>query len=480
MKQLPKDKPIFTWDCVRGIISFNDAAREIEENIFGMSENERRSNTTNPSDLLNICRRFDKKDQSTCLPENTYIYMASMQRFVQDPYVMQGIANLRDWFKSRGSMIILLFNIVQLPEELTNDVLVIKDPLPDRKELDKIVRGAISDRQAVVPESLDRVIDLVTGIHAFAVDQTVALSFEKDKAIDKYVINQGVCWDNKCSAISQTKGLKVHEGPESFATLGGCANAKKFFSRLKDSPDRPSALMLIDEIEKQMSGATGPVGDSSGTSQDQLGVLLTMMQDNNISGWLEFGPPGAAKTAFAKALSTELEVPLLMCDLGGMKSSMVGSSEQRIRAAMDVFLSVSNGRGMIIGTCNKFVNLPPELRRRFGSGMWFFDLPERDEQELIWPIYLNQFGIKEQPTFNYEGWTGAEIRQCAMTAWRYKMPLDEASRFIVPVCKQAADVIKEMRSQANGKFISASQPGFYKAPTSGGSEEVTGRKVMTE
>src|SRR6266516_4959186 len=57
--------------------------------------------------------------------------------------------------------------------------------------------------------------------------------------------------------------------------------------------------------------------------------------------------------------------------------------------------------------------------------------------------------------------TGAEIKECCRKAYRLKMSMVEAARYIVPVSKSAADQITALRQQASGKFISASTPGVY-------------------
>ncbi|PYV14089.1 MAG: hypothetical protein DMG21_19230 [Acidobacteria bacterium] len=55
------------------------------------------------------------------------------------------------------------------------------------------------------------------------------------------------------------------------------------------------------------------------------------------------------------------------------------------------------------------------------------------------------------------------------------MTLSEASRYIVPVSRSAAEQIKTLRQMASGKFISASTAGLYRFE-----EEVVvqGRRVI--
>ena len=122
--------------------------------------------------------------------------------------------------------------------------------------------------------------------------------------------------------------------------------------------------------------------------------------------------------------------------------------------------AVSQGRMLFIATCNSIASLPPELRRRFTLGTFFFDLPTEEEREIIWQIYFKRYGVSgELP--NDEGWTGAEIKECCRKAHRLSMTLTQAARFIVPVSRSAAEQIKTLRQMASGRFISASTPGVY-------------------
>jgi SpoVK/Ycf46/Vps4 family AAA+-type ATPase len=104
--------------------------------------------------------------------------------------------------------------------------------------------------------------------------------------------------------------------------------------------------------------------------------------------------------------------------------------------------------------------LPPELRRRFTLGTFFFDLPSPEERNAIWNIYVAKYGVSgELP--DDDGWTGAEIKECCRKAYRLKLTLKESAEYLVPVSRSAADQIKALRQQASGKFISASYPGVY-------------------
>ena len=169
----------------------------------------------------------------------------------------------------------------------------------------------------------------------------------------------------------------------------------------------------------------------------------------------------------AKAASNTAGIPTVAFDLSAMQSSLVGGSGERLRAALQVVDAISQGKSLWIATCNSITSLPPELRRRFTLGTFFFDLPSAEEREAIWKIYLAKWRLDgERP--NDEGWTGAEIKECCRKAWRLKLSLRESASYIVPVSRSAADQIDALRRQASGRFLSASQPGVYSADSESG------------
>lgn len=185
------------------------------------------------------------------------------------------------------------------------------------------------------------------------------------------------------------------------------------------------------------------------------------MEDKKCTGLIFVGPPGASKSMVAKAIGNENEIPTISLDIGGMKGSLVGQSEKNLREALKVIVAVSGGNALFIATCNKLADLPPELRRRFSLGTFFFDLPTNTERGKIWEIYLKKYELSDTKLPKDYGWTGAEIKTCCDLAWRLDCSLIEASQFIVPVSVSAKETIETLRKQASGRFISASEAGIY-------------------
>ena len=130
---------------------------------------------------------------------------------------------------------------------------------------------------------------------------------------------------------------------------------------------------------------------------------------------------------------------------------------------MKVIHAVSGGKTLWIATCNSLAALPPELKRRFKLGTWFFDLPDAAEREQIWNIYREKFNLtvaQTKPLHNEE-WTGAEIETCCEMAFNLDIEPKEAAEYIVPIAKQASDSIEKLRAGAESRFLSASYPGTY-------------------
>jgi adenylate kinase family enzyme len=403
-------------------------------------------------------------------------FVLGAQRILQDggqgwnAGVVQAIWNCRDQFKASGigATLVLLGASVPLPPELQRDVVIIEEPLPNAEELGRVVDSICADADMAKPEGAERkrVLDCVRGLAAFEAEQVFSMSLDK---AEPGGINFPALWRRKVQAIQATKGLSVYQGAELIEDVAGLGNAKRLYSDTLSGSLDCSCIVFLDEIDKAMS-ASG--SDSSGTTQDQNKVLLSYMQDTDILGTLLLGPPGTGKTLLAKALANTFKLPLILVDLGDVKSRYVGDSEANMRAMIKVIHAISGGRALFIGACNRDPNLLPELRRRFSYQLIYVDLPDAQERAGAWKIHTERLRFRGQrlsvpaeladwQKVNADGWTGAEIRNCCLKAYAMRVPLTEAAKSIVPVSKSAGDQIEAARKAASGKYISASQPGLY-------------------
>jgi hypothetical protein len=441
--------PVFQWDIIRGMTAANNEAMEIADQLNG--GNDPAIATGNPIEALKVLNSLPSGAVAV------FLGMADVLIDAQSGAICkQCLWNLRDSLKAIGVMAVLTVPLGwRVPADLVNDVVVVSVPLPSLDENTAMINTLCNDAGINVPpaEVIATATGAVSGLSGYAAEQAIALSISKEG------INLDQVWERKRKQIEQTPGLSVWRGADSFDQIGGCENIKRFLLNLIAGKRSPRAVVFIDEIEKAFAGVAG---DTSGVSQGMLGALLTFMQDKQSAGMILIGPPGAAKSAVSKCIGTHANCPTIAWDLSGSKGSLVGESEARTRAILQVIDAVGGDRVLFVATCNSIGSLPPELRRRFTLGTFFFDLPSQEERAQIWKIWLSKFALGAQELPLDDGWTGAEIRQCCDIADRLGISLVAASDFVVPVSRSASDQIESLRKTASGKFLNASAPGVYR------------------
>lgn len=446
--------PKVVWNVAAGFRAVGEAG---EQALAEMLDGAAPDSVTGPGEALSYAQRA---------PRDTVVFFHNLHRFLDSSnseiaaIVMQGIWNLRDAFKTNRRMAVLLVPDLTLPAELTQDVVVLDEELPARESLAAMVTDIYSSAgiPAPTPDTLERATDALRGLPLFTAEQITAAALSRDG------VDLDGLWERKRQMVEQTPGLSVYRGSEKFSDLGGCEAVKGFLARLISGKKSPKLVVFIDEIEKGLAGATAGSGDNTGVSQDILQNLLTFMEDRQSKGLIFVGPPGAAKSATAKAIGAEANAMTVQLDIGGLKGSLVGQTEARIRAALQVVSAVSDGEVLFVATCNKEADLPPELKRRFSLGTWFFDLPTESERASIWKIWADKYGIEGSDYPLQHSYTGAEIRNVCDLSDRLGIPMADACQYIVPVAVSGAAQLEGLRNAADGRFLNASSTGVYRKP----------------
>ena len=120
--------PILHWDIMRGIIGLNPAGKKKCAKI-GEPEGKR-----TPTDMLEVANVLAK--DSIIFPANIHLYWDNPRSKEE---VRQGIWNLRDGFKANGKMFIgMTTEGAIVPSELTQDALVLDEPLPTARKWAKL------------------------------------------------------------------------------------------------------------------------------------------------------------------------------------------------------------------------------------------------------------------------------------------------------------------------------------------------------
>jgi SpoVK/Ycf46/Vps4 family AAA+-type ATPase len=225
------------------------------------------------------------------------------------------------------------------------------------------------------------------------------------------------------------------------------------------------------------------------------------------------GVQGCGKSLCVKAIANSWKLPLLRFDIGRMFSSLVGSSEENIRRAVQIaesvapcilwcdeidkalagatssggsdggtsarvfgtlltWLSEKTAPVFLAATANNISHLPPELLRKGRlDEIFFVDLPNDLERRAIFQIHLAKRG-RDPREFDLaalaqtsESFNGAEIEEAIVSALfdafskQAKLNTDiiQASlRETVPLSRTMSEDLERLRNWASGRARPAS------------------------
>lgn len=457
-----KETGVVLWDIAQGFKGMNEAGKRVKTAIMPKEDKIARRPDMNLVEALGMMA-------SDKCPEDAVFIMVNAHRLWDETPILQGIMNLRDHFKRIGAMLVMTHPGITLPVELLQDVMTLDQPLPDDTEIKAILKTTVDAFQAShkdVPdmdvETLRKATNAMRGLAPFPIETSAALCLDKNRRIVARDL-----WDRKRAYLNGTRGIKVDEGKATFDQIGGLDSIKAYLKQMDKGPDSPEIYVRWDEVEKQMAGfgAASGVGDSSGVTQDIIGMILRAMEDYEWDGAIFIGLPGSGKTLITRSISPTFGKLCLSMDIGAVKNSLVGESEANIRAMLKTLYAAGRERVFIMATCNNIGVMPPELLRRFLSGRWYFDLPTRVEKDSIWPICLTQYGLDPKSTRpNDTKWTGAEIRNVCKVARKLGIDLASAAKKIIPVSQSNPELVSRLREQAHNNYLSASVDGPFVIP----------------
>jgi hypothetical protein len=452
-----------SWDCDAGLtFPVSDTPAPVPQD------------TTDP---LAVIRAASQLSQGAT---TTLLVLRNFHRFLNSTEIIQAIERQVSQGKHTRTFIVIVAPVVNLPPELEKLFTVIEHELPDHAQLDGIARGvATQDGELPAGDELGRVIDAAKGLTRSEAENAFSLSLVRHGSLEPATL-----WEIKGQQLKKSGLVSLHRGTENFEQLGGLENLKAFCLRAMRRQGEPQP------------------------GKRPRGVLL-------------LSPPGCGKSQFAKALGNETGRPTVILDIGNLLGSLVGQSESNVRQALKLadamapcvlfcdeiekglagasssgqtdsgvtarvfgslltWLNDHESDVFFVGTCNQIEKLPPEFARaeRF-DGVFFVDLPGREQKDGIWAIYTQHYGLDpRQPGPDDAQWTGAEIKSCCRLASLLDVPLVQAAQNVVPVAVTAGDKIESLRQWASGRCLSADRAGVYSRP-----EGVSGgrvRRVMGE
>jgi AAA+ superfamily predicted ATPase len=418
--------------------------------------------------------------------------LLDFNKYLEEPAILRKVRDLSSSLKNTRKSIIFISPSFPIPGDLSKSMAIFDLPLPSRIEIEarieSVIKGVpdqiayyrdqITDHPAQKDQYLPGLTDLVNfekvlnvqwrDNKSAIIDACTGLTDEEieniiSRSLIKRDLNVSVILSEKKQIIRKSGSLEYFETSENMSTIGGMVNAKRYARR---------ASKMFSK-EAQNFGVVQP-----------RGILL-------------IGAPGTGKSLFAKAISNEMNQPLLKLDMASQKSKWYGESGQTLIKSLkvahaispailwideiDKAVSRSGDQSMheesasmlgtlltdmeerpglfFLATCNQPFGLPPELLSRFQK-VFYVDLPNEKERSEIFEIQIR--AVKRDPK-NYDiarlsqnsaGYSGREIRNIVQeslsiafdegTELSTEIILNQITR-ITPISVQKKQEIDRMR-----------------------------------
>jgi len=455
------------------------ATWDIEQGLRIPGQNNGQSADARGSDPLAAIRSINALASTD---SSAILVLTNFHRFLSSPEIVQALAKQIAVGKQNRTFIVVLSPVVTIPVELEKLFAVIEHDLPGRQQIEEIARGVATD-EGELPDGveLDRVLDAAAGLTRYEAENAFSLSLVRHRRIEPESIWELKAGMLKKSGLLQLyRGGERFENLGGLDSLKAfCLRAMRNQGN-RDPRRRPRGALLLGVPGTGKSAYSKALGAETGrpTLIMDVGALM-----GSLVGSTEANIRQALRIADAMApailMIDEVEKALSGVASSGSTDSGVTA---RLFGTFLTWLNDHESDIFTICTCNDISKLPPEFSRaeRF-DGIFFLDLPSVQQKQGIWRIYLEMFGLdQQQPKPVDADWTGAEIRSCCRLSALLDVPLVEAARNVVPVARTAAESVERLRAWASGRCLNADAPsGIYQR--NGATESSKpGRKVRRQ
>jgi SpoVK/Ycf46/Vps4 family AAA+-type ATPase len=391
---------------------------------------------------------------------------------------------VRDLYEScldRQKFVVITSPVRFVPEEIERNVLFLELRPPDVIELLTFLRDEVRDSAVPLDPGQDE--EALLGRFARAL---LGLTLDEARyALRRAAAGSPTIGPHSLPALLEEKRLLVNRSgvieyvdtATDVSEIGGLENLKKWLR------ERRKLFQIRDTLSDEIM---------------PKGVLL-------------MGIPGCGKSLAIKAIASAFELPLYRVDMieifsgrhgkpegafvqtcrmmeemapavlwfdeieMGITSTDSGGEQGRIFAFFLTWMQEKTRGLFVAATANRIDLLPAEMIRkgRFDE-VFFVDLPLAEEQVEIFRIHLNRRGI-DCVGFNLEqllqftnGWTGAEIEQCVISALTKarledrgltEQDLISTAVKIVPLSRTMKEQISHIRNWAFERAVRASPGG---------------------
>lgn len=465
-----RDKSLFVWTVTQGLCKSSAEAGRAK--VGG-------SNTTDP--LVALDAVIQHVEPAIYLFKDFHRFTAEDRCNLAVIRRLRDVAHhLRDTYKT----LVIVAPAMRISPDLAKDVTVVEFGLPGPEDfgrlLDRIIEDVKDNPQVKIDldaEARERLLHAARGLTLKEAENVFAKTLVLDGRLSADDVS--IVYSEKQQIIKKSGLLEYCEPQEDFSQVAGLDNLKQWLIKRR---------IAFSERASRF-GLPSP-----------RGVML-------------LGVQGCGKSLCAKAVASLWNLPLLRFDVGRMFSSLVGSSEENIRRAIQTaesvapvilwideidkalagsaasaasdggtsarvfgtlltWLSEKTSSVFVICTANDISHLPPELLRKGRlDEIFYVDLPSMQERAEVFRIHLkkrgrdpSQFDLEELARAS-EGFSGAEIEEAIISALFDALSRQEplSTELIkkslaetVPLSKTMSEEMNRLRSWAFGRARPAS------------------------
>jgi len=452
----PQPVPLWTWSLTEGMRCGGAAPPGPD--------------TTDPRSALDFIAGFEGpavfhlKDFHEPLRES-----ATVRRRLRDAYAL---------CLDRGRFVVISSPVRFVPDELQREIACLELDLPDVVEL----RSFLEERAAAITASggtvdtgeatlalMTRALQGLTLDEAgFAIQRALAGANRLDQA------SLPALFEEKRQSVNRTGTIEFIADGGELEAIGGLAVMKRWLL------ERRALFQSRDGIDPEMVPkgvlVMGVSGCGKSLSVKAIAACFKLPLYRIDMAEIFSGRHGPPEWAFAQACRTmEAIAPAVVwfdeIELG--ITSAVSSGEQGRIFAFFLTWMQEKVRGLFVAaTANRIDLLPAEMIRkgRFDE-VFFVDLPRGDERLEIFRIHLRRRGADpsalgiERLVDMTEGWTGAEVEQCVVSAINRAKLADHALTFddlmrsaarVVPLSRTMKEKVDHLRDWARDRAARAS------------------------
>ena len=395
------------------------------------------------------------------------IVLRNFHRFLGSAEVIQALEHQLALGKVNRTFVVILAPVMQLPVELERLFVVVPHDLPDRSQLLTLASGIANPDEMPDGTELEQVLDAAAGLTRYEAEGAFSLSLVKHGRLEPTTLwelkTQSLL---KSGLLSLYRGAEVFAGLGGLDSLKAFCLRSLRSSRRQRPGLKPKGILLLGLPGSGKSAFCKGLGNETGRPTLILDVGALM---GSLVGQSEQRTREALRIVDAMSpcilMIDEVEKALSGIGSAGQNDSGVSS---RMFGSLLSWLNDHTSDVFVVCTANDVSRLPPEFTRaeRF-DGLFFLDLPSADQKRQIWEMYTQHFELDlEQKRPADEQWTGAEIRACCRLSALLDVPLLQAAQQVVPVAVTAAEAVERLRTWANGRCLSADRAGLYSRSSS--------------